>query len=129
MGQTYSVILKTDFKDKEGAKKALLDRIAKGEQEHTNYSLDHFKEIGIGTDTVEDLMKIIFGGWEGKLLPVKNHKNTFRADYDASYGWIGVMWAGFNALAPYLKDGSRITIYPDSGKDVGIVKDNKVQWT
>jgi hypothetical protein len=129
MGQTYSVILKTGFKDKKGAKKALLDRIAKGDEDHTDYNLDHYRQIGIGTDTIEDLMKIFFGGWQGKLVPVKNHPNTLRSDFDACYGWEYIMTVAFNDLAPFLSDGSRITIYPDSGKDIGIVRNGKVQWT
>ena len=101
MGQTYSVILKTGFKDKEGAKKALLDRIAKGDEDHTEYSLDHYSALGINTDTVEDLMKILFGGWEGKLVPVRNHPDTLRSDFDACYGWEYILTVAFNDLAPF----------------------------
>lgn len=125
MGQTYTVILKTKIKDKEGAKNALLNRIAKGEKDHTNYSLDHYKEIGITTNSIEELLKIIFGGWNGEL---KDTGKSLKSDFDACYGWEWVMMTAFEDIAPFLSNGSRITIYPDSGKDVGVVNKGKVNW-
>lgn len=121
MGQTYSVYLKVEFKDKEGAKNALFKKIARAKEEHTDYGLEHFKELGIGTDSIEDLLKIIFGGWDGKLV-------DGQAGFDASYGWEQVMMDSFTIMAPFLEDGSEIKIYPDSGLDRAIVKDGKADW-
>ena len=38
------------------------------------------------------------------------------------------MQEAFNVMAPFLKDGSYIKIYPDSGKDVGVAMDGKSKW-
>lgn len=38
------------------------------------------------------------------------------------------MITAFNEIGPYLKDGSSIKIYPDSGVDKAVVKNGKVEW-
>ena len=127
MGQTYSVMLKVKFTDEEGAKKALQTKLDRHEKERINYNLEHFKELGIGTDNLFDLMGIFFGGWNGKLTPDKNNERYY-ADFDACYGWESVMTDAFEEIAPYLADDSVIEIYPDSGCDRGIVQDSKCKW-
>lgn len=127
MGQCYSVEIKARFTDKDGARKALKAKIDRHEEEHVNYSLDHFKELGIGTDGLSDLMGIFFGGWKGRLEPDRD-KVWECADFDASYGWEGVMMEAFEEIAPYLADGSVIKIWPDSGCDHGTVRNGKCEW-
>lgn len=64
-------------------------------------------------------------------LDIKSISSTavkFASDFDASYGWEWVMQSWFNIVAPVLNDGSTLEIYPDSGKDMGIVKNGKVDW-
>jgi hypothetical protein len=50
------------------------------------------------------------------------------ADFDASYGWEGVMMDAFEVIAPYMADDSVIKIYPDSGCDHGTVIKGKCKW-
>ena len=126
MGQTYSVILDVKFKDKNGAAQALRGKIARADQDFADYGLEHFKELGIGTDTIEDLLKIFFGGWDGKLI---DHGASMTSDFDASYGWETVMMDAFDDIAPFLEDGSAIRIYPDSGKDYATVYDGLATWS
>lgn len=142
MGQTYSVYLKLKVKNQDAAVKALQQKIAKGEEEHTNYSLEHYKEIGITPDTLEGLLKIIFGGWKGilekkenrwnvkleKLEPFNDGFDHYSADFDCCYGWENVMMRAFDALAPALEDNSQIDIYPDSGVDTAIITNQKAVW-
>ena len=127
MGQCYSVEIKVRFTDEDGAKKALKTKLARHEEEHINYNLEHFKEIGIGTDNLTDLMGIFFGGWNGKLTTNENKEWRY-ADFDASYGWESVMMDAFEAIAPYLANGSVIKIYPDSGCDCGTIRRGKCMW-
>lgn len=127
MGQCYSVEIKVRFTDEEGAKKALQEKLARHEEERINYNLEHFKEIGIGTDNLPDLMGIFFGGWNGKLTPIENDEWCY-ADFDSSYGWEGVMMDAFEEIAPYLTNGSVIKIYPDSGCDYGTIRGGKCKW-
>lgn len=128
MGQCYSVRLKIKFKDKDGAAKALREKIGRGQKEYTSYSLEHYKKIGIGTDTIEDLLKIIFGGWEGKLVSDGSNPDILHSAFDARYGWEGVMTSAFDEIAPFLENKSSIIIYPDSGKDEAIIKNGKSIW-
>lgn len=127
MGQTYSVNLKVKFRDEDKAKEALQQKISRAKAEHTNYNLDHFKELGIGTDTLTDLMGIFFGGWKGVLhqTPVGN---CLYADFDASYGWETVMMEAFEEISPFLEKGSEIRIWPDHGCDYGVVENGTCVW-
>ena len=64
-------------------------------------------------------------------LDIKSISSTavkFTSDFDASYGWEWVMQSWFDNVASVLNDGSTLEIYPDSGKDMGIVKNGKVDW-
>ena len=59
MGQTYSVILEMKVTDEAGAIKALHDKIADGEKDRTDYNVEHFRQIGVDTDTLEGLRREI----------------------------------------------------------------------
>lgn len=126
MGQTYSIYLKVEFLNKRLAASALQAKIGRAREEHINYSLDHYKEIGVGTDTVEDLLKIFFGGWDADLRRTRD--GGLESGFDASYGWESVMMDAFDVIAPYIEDGSYIEIYPDSGVDKGLVKNGETLW-
>lgn len=128
MGQCYSVCLKLKFRDEEGAKKALKAKLDRHEEERIRYNLDHFEELGIGTDKLHDLLRIFFGGWSGELTLSTTDKEWEYADFDACYGWEGVMMDAFEEIAPYLTEQSEIKIYPDSGCDHGTVRNGKCKW-
>lgn len=125
MGQCYCVIMNVRFTDEQGAMRALQEKIGRAEEEHVNYNLEHFSELGISTDSLSDLLGIFFGGWKGKL---ERQGEELYSGFNASYGWEGLMMDAFDELAPYLEDGSWIKIYPDSGVDCGLVDDGKVSW-
>jgi len=128
MGQCYSVYLKVRFTDEEGAKKALQQKIARGAEERTDYSLDHYKgDLGLDLDNVHDLVRLFFGGWKARFDETAD-SDWVTADFDASYGWEYVMMDAFDIMAPYLEDGSSIEIYPDSGKDICVVCDGAPCW-
>ena len=130
MGACYSVsLIGLKFKDEQGAKKALQDKIARGEEEHTNYEIPHFEALGKSTDKLEDLLAIFFAGWDAKLDHINwEGREWLTAGFNAGYGWEGVMMDAFEDIAPFLEDGSEVQIYPDSGCDHGVVKDGKVEW-
>lgn len=137
MGQCYDVNLRIRFKDKDGAKKALQNKIERSEQEHVRYYLPYHDDRKFDTEDLWDLIALFFGGWDGKFC-LQNDWERRRdtrvegqwiwSSFDASYGWEGVMRQAFNELAPYLEDYSEIEIYPDSGCDHGIVVDGDIQW-
>lgn len=130
MGQTYSVILKMKVTDEAGAVKALQQKIADGEKDRTNFNVDHFRQIGIDTDTLEGLVRLFIGGWEGKVdTSRKGRFVRYDSGFDSCYGWEGVMMEMFDVLAPFLADNSYITIYPDSGVDHAKAVGGKAVWT
>ena len=126
MGQCYAIRLKAVFNDGGGAAEALRKKIQRGDEEHTDYSLDHCRQMGAGTDTLDGLLRIIFGGWNCRLEP--DEKGVLHSSFSCSYGWEGVMISAFDEMAPFLKDGSYIRIYPDSGCDHCVVKGGKPVW-
>ena len=127
MGQCYDVNLRVRFKDEKGARKALMDKVARGRQEHVLYDMQGLRMRGFDFDKIWDLMSLFFCGWGEKLKETAD-KGWLYSCFDASYGWEGVMIEAFNEIAPFVEDGSEIKIYPDSGCDHGLVKDGKVNW-
>lgn len=131
MGQCYNVYLKLEFLDEAGAIKALQDKLARGNKEHIAYNLWHYEALGIGTESLPDLLNIFFGGWEGKLrksiITDKGREwNYYSSDFNASYGWHKVMCEAFEEMAPYLANDSEFKIYPDSGVEIFTVRDGRV---
>lgn len=131
MGACYSVTLKGKFTDAEGAVKALQRKVARADQEHTNYNLDHYRgDLGLDLGSLKGLLQLFFGGWEASLRPAfdTDYEVVLTSGFDASYGWEGVMMDAFDDLAPYLEEGSSIKIYPDSDYDHAVVKGGKAVW-
>ena len=51
----------------------------------------------------------------------------FTSDFDASYGWEGMMDRAFAVMARFLEDGSLLVIYPDVGSRLLVVKGGNVK--
>lgn len=129
MGACYSVsLIGLKFKDEQGAKKALQDKVKRAPAERVNYDIPHFESMGKSLDNLEDLLALFFAGWYAefdKTAPA----GWLTAGFNASYGWEGIMIDAFEAIAPYLEAGAEIKIYPDSGCDHGRVnKGGRVTW-
>ena len=115
------------FKDEQGARKALLAKIARGGQEHVLYDMQGLRMQGFDFDNIWDLLSVFFCGW-GQRLKETADKDWLYSGFAASYGWEQVMLDAFDEIAPYLEDGSEIKIYPDSDYDYLVVKDGKAEW-
>lgn len=123
MGACYSVELKVDLIDEEGAIKALNEHMA---TDGADYSLEKYAKIGVMPDTFDGLMKILLAETQGKVFICQDGRfKTYEHCFNASYGWEGVMMEWFEVLAPYLVDGSEMLIYPDSDYDKLIIKNGK----
>lgn len=129
MSQVYSVTLfGFKFKDEEGAKKAVQRRIARGQEDHVNYSTDHYtKDLRLDLDDMGDLLRMIFAGWNGTWNMV-DRPGWKSAGFNAHYGWEGVMMTAFEDIAPFLEEGAELTIDVDEGRDYGVVRDGKAVW-
>lgn len=125
MGACYSVVLKVKVIDEVGAIKALNEHIVNDTR--TDYSLVKYAQQGIKTDTFDDLMRIFLAGWKGQEIFIheKNGLTIYENDFDASYGWEGVMMEMFQTLTPFIKNGSEMLIYIDSDYDKLVVKNGK----
>ena len=117
MGQVYSVRMKLKIRD-EGSLISLMQDFIKANSRYIDFQLDDYAKHGIGTDTVEDLVKLMITDRE-----FMHEGNEFTSDFEASYGWEGVMLDMFSAMAPALKNGSTLWVYPDSDYDKLVVKD------
>ena len=124
MGACYSVTLKVNVLDEQGAIKALNEHIAN--DTGVDYSLDKYATKGITTGTFDDLMKILLAGAQREVTIYQHGKFTiYDSDFDASYGWECVMMDWFEVLAPFLANGSQMLIYPDEDYDKLIIKNGK----
>lgn len=124
MGACYSVNIKLNLTDEDGAIKALNHHIASDSRTH--YGLERCAEIGVTTTTFDDLMRILLAETQQKVSISKEGKFTiYDNGFNASYGWEGVMMDWFNVLAPYLADGSQMLIYPDEDYDKLVIKNGK----
>ena len=124
MGACYSVCLKVNFIDEEGAVKALNEHMTNDTR--ANYSLEEYINIGATPDSFDGLMKILLAEAQRKVDIYEHGRfKVYENDFDASYGWEGVMMDWFNVLAPFLKNGSELLIYPDNGYDKLVIKNGK----
>ncbi len=126
MGACYSVTLKAKIKDEKGVVKVLNEFIANDTR--TNYSLDLYKAQGIGTETFDDLMRIFLAGWKHQEVTIEEKEGfrVYKNDFNASYGWEGVMMRMFHEIAPFMEDGSELLIWPDSSYDLLVVGEGEV---
>ena len=130
MGACYSVYLKARFLNEKCAIANLKAKIERAPQEHINYGLDEYEKRGIGTETLDDLIRIFLADRPYNCYE-KHDEGDFTIytnAFDASYGWERVMMEMFDEMAPFLADGSEFDIYPDSGLDRAVVKDGKAEW-
>ena len=100
MGQTYTVELSLEIKN---------------EPELVKRSNEFFKAEGMTLDkfvnntTVDEVLNSVFPHLH------KHSKGFYYADFDASYSWENEMYQWFRVVAPTLKQGSSIEVWPDSG--------------
>ena len=125
MGACYSVALKVKLLDELGAIKALQHHIAN--DTGANYSLEDFAKQGVTTETFNDLMKIFLAGWKSQPfeISVSGKFTVYTNDFDASYGWEGVMIDMFYVLTPFVANGSELVIDIDNEYDRLIVRNGK----
>ena len=115
MGACYSVMLKVNLTNEEGAIKALNEHIANDTR--AEYSTD-----GRDTNTFDGLMNVLLVDC---MTYEKGRFKYYESDFDASYGWEGVMMEWFDIMAPFLMDNSKLLIYPDSSYDELVIRNGK----
>lgn len=94
-----------------------------------DFSLAKYAEEGVGTETLDDLMRIFLAGWKSQPVRKENEGDGFTAysnGFTASYGWERVMIDMFFAVGETLCDGSELNIDCDDGVDQVVVEDGSV---
>lgn len=115
MGACYSVILKVNLTNEEGAIKALNEHMSKDTR--ASYSIERGD-----TSTFDGLMNVLLVNC---MTYEKGNFKYYESDFDASYGWESVMMEWFGVMAPFLKDNSTLLIYPDNDYDKLVIKNGK----
>lgn len=119
MGQYYNVIVKMKVKDADGLIKKSVD-VFKTECPEW---FDKVKDK-IPCDTVYGCVAFALAANQGGFTAVhKNGITTYKSSFKATYSWQSVLEDWFDAIALYLKDGSSMLIYPDSGRYEYSVRD------
>lgn len=125
MGQCYAIKLKVKSKDEPKTVSLLKEFIA---TPGINFNIDKFKNEGVGTDTVDDLIRIIFAGYKKHSFETERQKNGFKIftnAFECCYGWERVMIDAFKKIAPTLENKSVLWIWPDNDYDKCIVQDGQ----
>ena len=125
MGASYNVDLTESLTNEERAIEIARKFI---QASNAEFNVGNFAAIGIGTDTFDDLMRIILAGWESTPVKIEqiNGYKKYSNDFDASYGWESVIIDVFEALVPVLRDGSTLEMSADSEYVRYIVTDGEV---
>lgn len=128
MGQCYYVECKVKIKNEENIVEALQRFM---ETRDTNFNLEDFASRGIGTNSFDDLMRIIFADFPGNDFQRSEEEGGFAiysSGFSASYGWESVMDDAFTVMAPFLAEGSELFVEPDIGWWRKIIKNgNKIE--
>lgn len=123
MGQCYTTYLKLRYKDEEGAKKALQKFLTRNDE---NALEEVHRDTGLDLDTMDGLLRHFYSNWEyGHKWTETTDPDVLCGDFNANYCWESIMMEAFEAMAPYLEDGSSLKIYPDSSYDLQVVKNGK----
>lgn len=112
MGACYSVKLAIRLKDEISAVHALKEYISTAN--NVNFNMEKQIKRGLTTDTFEDLIRIFLSGCDQEVKEIVHDRSgaiKYEEDFDASYGWIGIMCDMFEKIALFLKNGSCLKIY------------------
>lgn len=119
MGACYSVTLKVDLVDEQGAITALNDHMS-------NDKRSVYNTEGIATNTFDGLMRLLLADHQHKITTWQAGEFLyFENDFNASYGWESVMLDWFEVMSPFLGSCSTLLIYPDNDYDEVVIKDGK----
>lgn len=131
MGACYSVSLRIKILDEQGLVRALQAKLAKANEDHTNYHVNEFVSEFGKLDNPDNLIRIFLAGWSFNQFDKVTQRGGWVKYYNAfnaSYGWETVMMEMFATIAPYVVNKSNIYIYPDSDYDYGVVENGKAIW-
>ena len=108
MGQTYSVELNLQIKDKNEFVKLGNEFLNKTEAEFNKFQ---------GFDEVDSIVGTVLAFHQGQFKRILSKVyRLYWSSFDASYSWETVLDSFWMAIAPSLKLGSYIRVWPDEGE-------------
>ena len=117
MSACYTIELNMKFKSPESMSDAVrsLQEYIKKDAE-TDYDLESYAADGIGTENIDDLMKIFLSDRKRQRITITDSGEwkNYSADFNASYGWESVLVKMFKILGVYLANGSQLDISIDN---------------
>ena len=121
MGQCYNVIVKMKVK---GAAEIIKQSVDVFKTECPEW-YDEIKDK-IPCDTVYGCVAFALAANQHNFMAVhRNGITTYESSFKATYSWHSLLEDWFEAIAPYLKDGSSMLVYPDNGHYKYVVKDGR----
>lgn len=133
MGAVYSTRIYLLYDDEQAVVEAIKGFIRDNQQSviFTERLLRDFYE----NNTLESGLRVIFTEYLYKTSTSIRKEcygydtdNCYESDFNASYGWETVMTDAFEYMAPALKDGSELYIWPDHGEDYLVVENGQSKW-
>lgn len=119
MGACYSVTIDVSFKDEQAAIKVLQEKV-----KTITYMQKDLDKVDI--NTFDGLMKLYLANHQNKVdIDTLGNRKQYSNGFNATYSWESVLADMFMAITPFLKDGSEMEIYPDSGCVKYLVSDGK----
>ena len=112
MGAVFNTTLKFIIKDEETF---IMEGKSFIETYNANFSLEEHKKLGHDINTAEGIIRIVFADYGRMTMKQVNGEISASNDFNASYGWYGVMENFFYAVLRALGFGSKLIIEPDSG--------------
>lgn len=90
----------------------------------TDYDLESYAADGIGTENIDDLMKIFLSDRKRQRITITDSGEwkNYSADFNASYGWESVLIKMFKILGVYLANGSQLDISIDNDYDGLVIR-------
>ena len=80
----------------------------------------------IPCDTVYGCVAFALAANQHNFMAIhRNGITTYESSFKATYLWHSLLEDWFEAIAPYLKDGSSMLVYPDNGHYKYVVKDGR----
>lgn len=105
MGANYSVELNLKFADKAGAAKALYGYVCNSLLPRSPHCFDEEGEV---VESVERLFSVLLASSQNDFEHRINNDGSeyFFSDFHATYSWSAILDEAFEAIVPYLQDGS-----------------------
>lgn len=126
MGAVYDVKLVWAFDDREVVTEKLkecLSMLIKGEHARFSINENKFEQMRFIEAINAFLPDIIQENQKYQVLLNDANHFTCTSGFDASYGWGTILATMFTYVAPFLRDGSMITVEPDNESWTMVVKD------